>query len=432
MEYRTLGERYADYLNLHTLYTLRIIGRKFGVPQSTSRKKEPLIDGLVKVLTGEVAPVPPNGKGAKAKQSYVDPEILQKLEEIRASANEEIRLEVGSCQPSFSEYDLPVFCGFLEITKGEYGILHACKGKGDVFVKDSDVAKYRLRQGDKVSCHVAETEKGMRLSEVLTVNGLSIGSYEDRTAFEEVPAHYPTERVLLGGSGDDDLKTVDLFAPIGKGQRAVILSKSEEAQETLLKKITAAFANTEEFSSLAYLVGVAPEAVTEFKTDLFGVEVFSATFEETRAEQVKKAELVLNYAKRLVECGKDVFLAVNSLNALARAYESTEGNEAGALRFFGAARKIKNWGSLTIVAILKDDEEARRFLGTENCRIYCNQNGVELRSETKKEDLLLTAEERTFAQKARNADENEREKMLSDLCSSANHSALLRKYGKGK
>lgn len=430
MEYRTLGEQYAEYLNLHALQTLRIIGRKFGVPQSASLKKEPLIERLVKVLTGEVAPVPPTNRGAPVKQTYVDPEILKKLEEIRCSAEEKLVLEVQSSAPVYAGYGACVYCGYLEITQNGYGFLRGCKNCSDVLVDEKAISAYRLRQGDKVSCYVSETAKETRLSELLTVNGLPVGRYEDRMNFEELSAHYPTNRIALGESGDVSLRLVDLFAPIGKGQRVLLLSGSESEREYFLKKISVAAMKTEEFSVLAFLVGVAPEEVTDYQSCVRGVEIFSSTFEETRGEQIRKAELVLSHAKRLVEGGRDVFLVLNSLDAISRAYETKE-DETGALRFFGAARNAKGWGSLTIVASLNREEE--KFLGTENAKIYLSDGMIDVfRSETKKEELLLTAEEQAFTRAIRLSGKSEEEKLLSAMERTANNTILVKQYQKGR
>lgn len=440
MELKTIEERYQEYLETLSLTTLRIVGRNHGVPQSTSSNKHILIDSIINVLTGKAKPVPRSGKGAPPKQTYLDPAIMQKIAEIRRSAERERTentFEVDSPDRAEPLFMKAVYTGILEIMQNGYGFLRAknCQPSGgDVFVPSPVINGMRLRAGDRVACTAKPSQKNdsAAIEEVLSVNGLPVGKYENRPWFDTLTARYADEKIALSeGNGNLSLRLLDLFAPIGKGQRALIIAPPKAGKTTLLKDIARSIGERHtEIQLIILLIDERPEEVTDICMSVQNAEVISSTFDEGADHHVRAAELTLDHAKRMAEAGRDVVILLDSLTKLTRAYnyitESTGktlsgGLDAGALaepkRFFGAARNTVEAGSLTILATALVDTGSRmddviyeEFKGTGNSDIFLSRDLAERRvfpavdvrrSGTRKEELLLTEKELSAVYKLR-------------------------------
>lgn len=444
MEFKTVETRYREYLDTLSLTTLRLLGRENGVAQASSIKKSGLVDGIVAVLTGKSQPVPRSKRGAPVKHSYLDPEVSRKLEEIRKEYRyvaEKKEAVTGVSSPDLPDrplYDEPVYTGILEIMQGGYGFLRAknCQPSngGDVFISAPVLHSMRLREGDYVACTAKPRQKNdsPALDEILSVNGLPVGEYERRPFFDSLTAQYAKEKIELSKENPClSLRVLDLFSPIGKGQRALIIAPPKAGKTTLLKEIASAIAaHHGEISLIVLLIDERPEEVTDFRTSVPEAQVVYSTFDEGAEHHIRAAELTIEHAKRMAEHGRDVVILLDSLTKLTRAYNYASessgktlsgGLEAGALaepkRFFGAARNTVEGGSVTILATALVDTGSRmddviyeEFKGTGNADIFLSRELAERRifpaidvrkSGTRKEELLLSQEELSAVYKLR-------------------------------
>lgn len=432
-----------DYLNSLPISTLRIIGREKGVAQPSSCNKEKLIASIVDLLMGRAEPAPRNNRGAPVKTAFVDPEIVNTLKAIQEKYSEtseplRFELKVESSEPQTNIFDQPVSTGILEITQAGYGFLRArnCQPSvdGDVFIPAPIIHSLRLREGDLVACTTKPKLKSdsAAVEEVLSVNAIPIGYYERRPFFDNLTAKYSKEKIELSANCNDiSLRLLDLFAPIGKGQRALIIAPPKAGKTTLLKSVAHAIAeNHNEIHLIILLIDERPEEVTDIRESVPNAELVYSTFDEGADHHIRAAELTMEHAKRLVEHGKDVIILLDSLTKLTRAYnfvvESTGKTLTGGLdaaafaepkRFFGAARNTVEAGSLTILATAlvetgsrMDDIIYEEFKGTGNSDIFLSRDLAERRifpaidirrSGTRKEELLLTPDELAAVYKLR-------------------------------
>jgi len=242
----------------------------------------------------------------------------------------------------------------------------------DIYVSQSQIKLFGLKTGDTVRGIVRppkEGEKYFPLIRVSLINGLNPSIVRDRVAFEHLTPLFPNEKFNLAEKGSStSTRIMDLFSPIGKGQRGMIVSQPKTGKTMLLKDIANAIAaNHPEVYQIVLLIDERPEEVTDMQRNVKG-EVVASTFDEPAEKHVRVANIVLEKAKRLVECGHDVVVLLDSITRLARAYNTVApasgkilsgGIDANALhkpkRFFGAARKIENGGSLTIIATALTD-----------------------------------------------------------------------------
>ena len=319
--------------------------------------------------------------------------------------------------------------GILEIMAEGYGFLRTSgylPGPEDIYVSPSQIKRFGLRVGDEVLGQVRppkDNEKYFALLRVEVVNGLDPEQARNRPDFEKLTPVFPHERIKLElPDGDLTVRVVDLFAPIGKGQRAMIVSPPKAGKTTLLKKIgQATVQNHSEIYLMVLLLDERPEEVTDMRRSV-EAEVIASTFDRPPEEHIQVADLVLDRAKRLVEGGRDVVVLLDSLTRFSRANNLvippsgrtlSGGLDPAALhrpkRFFGAARKIEEGGSLTIVATALVDTGSRmddviyeEFKGTGNMELHLNRKLQERRtfpaidikaSGTRREELLLTDEE---------------------------------------
>lgn len=324
--------------------------------------------------------------------------------------------------------DLIMGNGVLEMLQDGYGFLRSSdynylSSPDDIYVSPQHIKRYSLKTGDVVACTVRpphDNEKYFAMSEVKTINGRHPQEVRDRVSFEHLTPLFPEEKFTLCGdpaTTNPSVRIVDLFSPIGKGQRALIVAQPKTGKTILMKDIANAIAaNHPEAYIMMLLIDERPEEVTDMARTV-NAEVIASTFDEPADRHVKIAGIVLEKAKRMVECGHDVVIFLDSITRLARAYNTvapasgkvlTGGVDANALqkpkRFFGAARNIENGGSLTIIATALTDTGSKmdevifeEFKGTGNSelqldrmlankRIYPAVNLVQ--SSTRRDDLL--------------------------------------------
>lgn len=329
------------------------------------------------------------------------------------------------------EQPRPEVEGILEIAEGGFGFLrfdNFLTSEKDIYVSPTQIRRFNLKTGDKIkgiSRLPNEGEKFGALLYVLTVNGDEPGAAIRRPDFEDLTPIFPTERLTLEDSPKDlSMRLIDLIAPIGKGQRGLIVAPPKAGKTVLLKKLANAIEKKHpEVEMIVLLIDERPEEVTDMKRSLMnGGEVIYSTFDELPEHHVKVAEMVLARAQRLAEHGKDVVILLDSITRLARAYNLvipssgrtlSGGLDPGALhkpkKFFGAARNIEEGGSITILATALVDTGSRmddviyeEFKGTGNMELHLDRKLSEKRifpamdlnkSGTRKEDLLMTQDE---------------------------------------
>jgi transcription termination factor Rho len=319
--------------------------------------------------------------------------------------------------------------GILEILPEGYGFLRGrsyLPGPSDIYVSMSQVRRFSLRMGDMVLGQVRPPKPGEKyygLLQVASVNGIDPEIARRRPHFEQLTPIFPTERYNMEGKDNDVSKRIiDLFCPIGKGQRGLLVAPPKAGKTILLKKIANGIAqNYPEVVMMALLVDERPEEVTDMERSIMG-EVVSSTFDEPPEQHAHVSELVLAKAMRMVEMGKDVVILLDSLTRMGRAYNQitppsgrtlSGGLDTSALRmpkrFFGAARNIENGGSLTIIATALMDTGSKmdevifeEFKGTGNMELDLSRRLAERRifpaidikkSGTRHEELLLSEDE---------------------------------------
>ena len=317
--------------------------------------------------------------------------------------------------------------GVLEILPdNNYGFLRSSdynylSSPDDVYVSQSQIRLFGLKTGDTITGEVRppkEGEKYFPLIKIIEINGRTPDYVRDRISFEHLTPLFPNEKFKLNNSSALSNRVLDLFAPIGKGQRGMIVAQPKTGKTSLLKDIANGIAqNHPEVYLIVLLIDERPEEVTDMKRSVNG-EVIASTFDEEASRHVKVANIVLEKAKRMVECGHDVVILLDSITRLARAYNTVSpasgkvlsgGVDANALhkpkRFFGAARNIENGGSLTIIATALIDTGSKmdevifeEFKGTGNMELQLDRKIANKRifpaidlvnSSTRKDDLLL-------------------------------------------
>ena len=317
--------------------------------------------------------------------------------------------------------------GVLDIMQEGYGFLRSSDynyltSPDDIYVSQSQVRLFGLKTGDTVLGHVRppkEGEKYFPLIKVSKINGLSPNVVRDRVSFEHLTPLFPNEKFNLADKNNTiSTRVMDLFSPIGKGQRGMIVSQPKTGKTMLLKDVANAIAaNHPEVYQIILLIDERPEEVTDMMRNVKG-EVVASTFDEPADRHVKVANIVLEKAKRLVECGHDVVILLDSITRLARAYNTVQpasgkilsgGVDANALhkpkRFFGAARNIEGGGSLSIIATAltetgskMDEVIFEEFKGTGNMELQLDRRisnrrifpAIDLVSSgTRRDDLLL-------------------------------------------
>lgn len=364
-----------------------------------------------------------NNNNNRGQQKTQNPNSPQHNNQKEQSENQ----QDNSPKKEFNFDGLITIEGVLEILPDNYGFLRSSdfsyiSSPDDVYVSTNQIRNYGLKTGDTVKGFVRlpkEGEKYFSLLKPTEVNGRDLAFIKDRVAFEYLTPLFPQEKFNLAGKGSTlSTRIVDLFAPIGKGQRAMIVAQPKTGKTILLKDIANAIsANHPEAYMMVLLIDERPEEVTDMQRSV-NAEVIASTFDEAADKHVKVANLVLSKAQRMVECGHDVVILLDSITRLARAYNTVTpasgkilsgGVDANALhkpkRFFGAARKIENGGSLTIIATALIDTGSKmdevifeEFKGTGNMELQLDRKIANKRiypavdlvsSSTRRDDLLL-------------------------------------------
>ena len=353
--------------------------------------------------------------------------------------------------------------GVLEILPEGYGFLRSqdwnyLYGPDDIYVSPSQIKRFELRTGDTVAGQVRPPKEGERylaLLKVETINGTDPDTARQRITFDNLRPRYPDVRLRLESSSEDlSMRVVDLIAPIGKGQRGLIVAPPRAGKTILMQKMANAIAeNHPEVTLIVLLIDERPEEVTDMQEQVKSAEVISSTFDEPADRHVQVADMVIEKAKRLVEHGRDVVILLDSITRLARAHNVivphsgkilSGGVDAHALHkpkhFFGAARNIDEGGSLTIIATALVETGSRmdevifeEFKGTGNMELVLDRKVADRRvfpaidigrSGTRKEELLLDQAELNRVYLLRN--------FLSDMPSTEAIEFLLQRMARTK
>ena len=388
-------------------------------PIETPEQKKARLDARIAQITKQIA---------KREEQLANGEDVTPIQTQPTNKPEEELLEKGA--EAFG--DTIVAVGTLECAPDGYGFLRSAdynyiSSPDDIYVSQQQIRQYALKTGDTVECTIRpprDTDKYFPMKEVIRVNGVAPSVAKERIAFENLTPLFPDEKFkLCKGDKSDPLsvRIIDFFAPIGKGQRGLIVAQPKTGKTVLLKQIANAIAsNHPEVYMIVLLIDERPEEVTDMARSV-NAEVIASTFDEPAENHVKVANIVHEKAKRLVECGHDVVILLDSITRLARAYNTVApasgkvlsgGVEAQALhkpkRFFGAARNIENGGSLTIIATAltetgskMDDVIFEEFKGTGNMELQLDRKLSNKRvfpavdipaSSTRRDDLLLPAD----------------------------------------
>jgi transcription termination factor Rho len=371
----------------------------------------------------------------RAKQAEAKKNAPRKEQQVKSKNKENKNLGKNGNKDTRNRYKEPDFEfdaiieseGVLDIMQDGYGFLRSSdynylSSPDDVYVSQSQIRLFGLKTGDTVLGNVRppkEGEKYFPLIKVSKINGLAPNVVRDRVSFEHLTPLFPDEKFKLGEKQSTiSTRIMDLFAPIGKGQRAMIVSQPKTGKTMLLKELANAIAaNHPEVYQIVLLIDERPEEVTDMQRNVKG-EVVASTFDKEAHEHVRIANLVLEKAKRLVECGHDVVILLDSITRLARAYNTVQpasgkilsgGVDSNALhkpkRFFGAARNIEGGGSLSIIGTALTDTGSKmdevifeEFKGTGNMELQLDRRIANRRifpaidlisSSTRRDDLLL-------------------------------------------
>ena len=403
--------------------------------EASANAHEPIANGIWKGDPGDgtdfitVLDIPIEDQGAVPNYDMFDNPTMPAYGRIPAPEYQDSSVDTaGNMGKDFDFSDIISANGVLEIMPDGYGFLRSSdynylSSPDDIYVAANQIKRYGLKTGDVVQCHVRpphEGEKYFPLTSIDKIDGRTPSEVRDRVPFENLTPLFPDEKfTLCGDAKTTNLSTriVDLFSPIGKGQRALIVAQPKTGKTILMKNIANAIAaNHPEAYLMMLLIDERPEEVTDMARTV-NAEVIASTFDEPAERHVKIAGIVLEKAKRMVECGHDVVIFLDSITRLARAYNTvspasgkvlTGGVDANALqkpkRFFGAARNIEGGGSLTIIATALIDTGSKmdevifeEFKGTGNMELQLDRSLSNKRifpsvnlvaSSTRRDDLL--------------------------------------------
>ena len=420
---------------------LREFAKDKNIKNISAMRKSELIEAIIAAAEGEeknepaevasvVAEDEADGQNNHKTSEYSHKKSEQYVKEEHKE-NYHAQPQRGQEQPK-QEQDMPMADGILEVLSEGYGFIRCenfLPGENDVYVSPSQIRKFNLKTGDIIQGPKRMKASGEKFSALMyleSVNGKDPSVAQRRPAFESLTPIFPNERIHLEkNSTTVAMRMVDLISPIGKGQRGMIVSQPKSGKTTLLKQIANAVTkNNPEMHLMILLIDERPEEVTDIKESIVGdnVEVIYSTFDELPERHKRVSEMVIERAKRLVEQKTDVIILLDSITRLARAYNLTVqasgrtlsgGLDPAALhmpkRFFGAARNMREGGSLTILATAlvetgskMDDVVFEEFKGTGNMELVLDRKLSEKRvfpaidiakSSTRREDLLLNKEE---------------------------------------
>ena len=426
------------------LVDLKAIAKSRGIKGTSSMKKEDVINAMVELdekekLEKENALKAEKETAAKAVKAETEKEKVQNVQEAvvedDAPEHKSQRQEQRDKEKEavINELDSGIIArGILEIMPDGFGFIRSdnfLPGENDVYVAPSQIRRFSMKTGDIITGNTrikSPTEKFSALLYVKSINGLAPEVAMRRTNFEDMTPIFPDSRLTLEAPGVPvAMRIMDMISPVGKGQRGMIVSPPKAGKTTLLKEVAnSVLKNNPEIHMIILLIDERPEEVTDIKEAIKGdnVEVIYSTFDELPEHHKRVAEMVIERAKRLVEQKEDVMILLDSITRLTRAYNMTVppsgrtlsgGLDPAALhmpkRFFGAARNMREGGSLTILATAlvdtgskMDDVVYEEFKGTGNMELVLDRKLSEKRvfpaidipkSGTRREDLLLTPEE---------------------------------------
>lgn len=411
---------------------LREIAQHMGLAGFEKMKKAELLEAIVNSGKSDLSKEEkePEDK-ARPSDEPLQGEKKQEVQEAykeKKPAEEQKEEHVVKKERTYSQEERPEVEGILDIAEGGFGFLrfhNFLTSERDVYVSPSQIRRFNLKKGDKIRGITRKPNEGEKFGALLyvkKVNGDEPGVSIRRPDFDDLTPIFPNKRMTLEDGRDLSMRLIDLVAPIGKGQRGLIVAPPKAGKTVLLKKVAN---NIEkkypEVELIVLLVDERPEEVTDMQRSIKG-EVIYSTFDELPANHVKVAEMVLARAQRLVEHGKDVVILLDSITRLARAYNLvvpasgrtlSGGLDPGALhkpkKFFGAARNMEEGGSITILATAlvetgsrMDDVIFEEFKGTGNMELHLDRKLSEKRifpainlnkSGTRREDLLMSQEE---------------------------------------
>ena len=428
-------------LRARKLPELKDLGASLSIPKAKYMKKEELVTAIL-VVTGKGAPeqVIVAEKAPETKPEHPQKAKLEQNNDEqnhRRERNPKHQKQHNGNNHNHRDRRRPKEFhfegiianeGVLEIMPDGYGFLRSSdfnylNSPDDIYVSQNQIRSMGLKTGDTVSGEVRpprEGEKYFPLVKVNSINGRTPEFVRDRVAFEHLTPLFPEEKFdITSRRSTDSTRIIDLFSPIGKGQRGLLVAQPKTGKTTLMKEVANAIAaNHPEAYMIVLLIDERPEEVTDMSRSV-NAEVVASTFDEPAEHHVKVANIVLEKAKRMVECGHDVVIMLDSITRLARAYNTVSpasgkilsgGVDANALqkpkRFFGAARNIEGGGSLTILATALIDTGSKmdevifeEFKGTGNMEMQLDRRIANRRiwpainlieSGTRKEDLLLS------------------------------------------
>ena len=413
---------------------LKEIAKSKGLKNISTLKKAELIKVLLDLFENEEKNSDEQKKEAVSRSSNIETVNSSQDSNTQNNSNTQnsgnVQNNNGNTQNSLDSGE--VANGILEVMPEGYGFIRCdnyLPGEGDVYVSPMQIRRFTLRTGDIIVGNKkikSPTEKFSALLYVKTINGMPLDKMQNRIAFEDMVPIFPDERLRLETEKEDRaMRILDLVSPIGKGQRGMIVSQPKAGKTTLLKSIAKSILkNNPEMHMIILLIDERPEEVTDIKESIVGnnVEVIYSTFDELPEHHKRVSEMVLERCKRLVEMRKDVIVLLDSITRLTRAYNLTVppsgrtlsgGLDPAALhmpkKFFGAARNMRNGGSLTVLATAlvdtgskMDDVVYEEFKGTGNMELVLDRKLSEkrifpaidiLKSGTRREDLLLNRAE---------------------------------------
>ncbi len=390
-----------DFLDRFSISELRAYGRSVGVSRATAKKKEDLIDDIIRIFIGELAPIERSRLGAPIKNDYVNIRIVETVNAYRyayltdvqdaplvldeqgapepidwetmlreSKRKEHSALEVGdSLAEEMENGDRRVYVGQLQTLNGVSLLLPLdCTDAEDkIIISIEFIKEYRLAEGDVITCYAKRGNNFHVATTILTINGVIAERFR-RVNVETADVCYPTQRLRLYDKENfnaTEYKFTDWLIPFGKGQRGLIVSAPKSGKSQLLLRLArAAQTLNENLETYVLLVDQSPEIIGAYRKIFSGEQLLYTTYEEDPERQVFVAEYLLKRAKCQMESGKDVLLIVDSFNALARAFNETEASMGGKLlsgglesktihflkKYFGCARCLEKGGSLTILA----------------------------------------------------------------------------------
>lgn len=391
-----------EYLMGLSLDQLRSYGRFVGVEKPTTKKKIEIVNDAIAIFLGRIAPIPVSKLGAPVKNDFVDPKVVEKVDNLRAIYLSEAKNDAQSTGNSMDfssrmqalkdkrEVEFKLECpglivteadGSRKIFKGQLETLNNvsmllsldCKDREEKLIISVELIRtYGLETGDVVTCYAEKRHNLLVATAILTINGLLVNSFT-RQKFEDVEVCYPKEKIDFFNANEQHsvaMKYLQWLVPFGKGQRGCLVSQPKAGKSILLLETVKALSNLDsKIKVLVLLVDQSPENVAQFRRYVKEENLVYSTYEDEPNRQVFIAEFLLKRAKRYAECGHNVMLVVDSLNALAHAYNETDGSLGGKVlagglesktlqyikRYFGAARCLEKGGSLTIFGSVAKD-----------------------------------------------------------------------------